>query len=288
MRLHGLLDRGRADGFMIDFVDWGFYPRRYWRNSLHTHSYHEVCLAWTGEGRFTVDGSDHAVRKGDVFLARPGQVHEIVSSRRRPLGITFWGFTVTPGPGAAPSSPGWWRGLYDATGPVVSDQPARLPATLGSLLAEAARPRSGQRAVLTGLGVALAIETARTFAGEDDLCVDVDPVDRTPALVAVIERYLLDNLDRPVSVGDLAGLVHLSDRHTERLFLAHTGKSLMAALRHLRLDRAATLLLETSLAVGEVAHRCGYPEARPFATAFRRHHGQSPTEFRRHHGTRHL
>jgi len=288
-RLHGLLDRCVVDSYAADFVSWGFYRPEYWRNYAHTHSYFEVCLAYSGAGRFTVDGVDHRVTTGTVFIARPGQVHEIVSQRRDALGIAFWGFTLTPGRRATPSREGWWRGLTDRDRPVCSDRLGRLPATINALSEEVAHPRSGRRGILAGLGATLVIETARAFADDHDLALEPTPeVDRRSVAVATMERYLLDNLSRPLAVRDVAAVAHLSERHAERLFRAQTGESLMAGLRRLRLERAARLLLESDAPITEIARGCGYPEVRPFSTAFRRRYGQPPTDFRRTGGTLHL
>ncbi|GAB3765628.1 helix-turn-helix domain-containing protein [Microlunatus parietis] len=288
VRLHGLLDRCVVDTYASDFVSWGFYEPRYWRNYAHTHSFYEVCLAYSGRGTFTIDGELHQIETGSVFIARPGQVHEIISQRRDALGIAFWGFTLAPGRGSAPSRPGWWRGLLDPARPVLSYRLGRLPATIRALADEAEQPRSGQAGMLAGLGATLVIETARAFADEDDLALATRPVDRRSVAVAAMERYLLDNLARPLLVRDVAAVVHLSERHAERLFQSQTGESLMAALRRLRLERAARLLLESTNPVTEVARRSGYPEVRPFSTAFRRRYGQPPTLFRRTGGTFHL
>jgi AraC-like DNA-binding protein len=56
----------------------------------------------------------------------------------------------------------------------------------------------------------------------------------------------------------------------------------------MRLDRGARLLLESDEPIAVIARRCGYPEVRPFITAFRRRHGQPPGSFRAHGGTLHL
>lgn len=287
-QLHGLLDRCVVDSYTADFVSWGFFEPTYWRNYAHTHSYFEVCLAFAGAGRFTIDNDYHRVSAGTVFIARPGQVHEIISQRRSPLGIAFWGFTLTPRRGATPSRIGWWRGLSDHDRPVCSDRVGRLPETISAMAGEVADPRSGQRGVLAGLGATLVIETARAFTDGDDLALTATPRDRHSVVVAAMERYLLDNLARSITVRDVAAVVHLSERHAERLFHAQTGEPLMTALRRLRLERAARLLLESTAPVSEIARRCGYPEVRPFSTAFRRRYGQPPTTFRRTGGTFHL
>lgn len=286
--LAGLLESGEVDDFGVDYLSWGFYEPSYWRNYAHTHSFFEVCLAYAGAGTFTSGDVDHAVEAGTVFLARPGDVHEIISSHTSPLGIAFWGFTLQPADATSISRDGWWNGLLRGDRPVVSEALGHLPALILALATEAASPRSGYAPQLEALGAALVIETARAFATGDDLAIDAVPTDRATSTVAAMQRYLADNLGRTISVRDVAAVVHLSTRHAERLFTDQTGAPLMATLRRFRLERAAHLLLETEAPVAQVARACGYPEARPFITAFRRHFGQPPGSFRDHGGTLHL
>lgn len=288
VELTGRLERCTVDGFGSDFVSWGFYPPSVWRNYWHTHSFYEVCLAYAGEGVFEVGDRHWPISAGSVFVARPGDLHQIAASAAAPLGIAFWGFTLVPGRGATPGRPGWWSGLTRSDRPYVSRQLGRLPKVLADLAGEMEQPRSGQQATLRSLGAMLVVETARSFATEDDLTIESSTEDRRTVLVSIMERYLLDNLARPISVRDVAAEVHLSQRHAERLYAAESGDSLMGTLRRFRLERAAHLLLDGDLSVTEIGRRCGYPQPRPFITAFGRQYGQPPRAFRRNGGTLHL
>ncbi len=73
--LAGLLESCEVDGFRADFLSWGHYQPEYWRNYWHSHSFHEVCLAYSGEGRFNSGSTQYDVQPGAVFIARPGDVH---------------------------------------------------------------------------------------------------------------------------------------------------------------------------------------------------------------------
>jgi AraC-like DNA-binding protein len=281
--LAGLLESCEVGGFRADFVSWGHYRPEYWRNYWHSHSFHEVCLAYSGEGRFNSGTTEYEVGTGDVFLARPGDVHEIESSRSSPLGIAFWGFTFRSLSGS--TGTGWWSGLTRPDGPVVSVAVGGLPAVVAALASEAASPRSGYDESLAAFGAALVLDTARAFALDQDLSVEPIVRDRGSVVVEAMQRHLLDNLARPVTVREVAAAVHLSERHAERLFRAVTGASLMSTLRRLRLELAAQLLLDRALTVTQVARACGYSDVRPFSTAFRRHYGRTPGEYRRTGGT---
>lgn len=293
--LAGLLESCEVDGFRADFLSWGHYRPEYWRNYWHSHSFHEVCLAYSGEGRFNSGTTQYDVVPGSVFLARPGDIHEIESSRVSPLGIAFWGFTFRPVgvPGAAGASrpsdaSGWWSGLTRSDGPVMSDRTGALPSLVTALAAEAAAPVSGYTTALSALGATLVMETARAFALDNDLAVEPVRRDRGPLVVDAMQRHLRDNLSRPITVRDVAAAAHLSERHAERLFTQQTGASIMSTLRRLRLELAAQLLMDHTLSITEVARACGYSDVRPFSTAFKRHYGRTPGDHRRSGGTEFL
>ncbi|MGZ0147368.1 helix-turn-helix domain-containing protein [Kribbella sp. WER1] len=282
--LAGLLESCEVDGFRADFLSWGHYQPEYWRNYWHSHSFHEVCLAYSGEGRFNNGSVQYDVVPGSVFLARPGDVHEIESSRAEPLGIAFWGFTFRPGSDEV----GWWSGLTRADGPVMSRRTGALPALVTALAREAAAPVSGYGTALAALGSTLVLETARAFARDEDLAVEPVRRDRGPLVVEAMQRHLRDNLSRPITVRDVAAAAHLSERHAERLFTQQTGDSIMSTLWRLRLELAAQLLLDHTLSVTDVARACGYSDVRPFSTAFKRKYGRTPGDHRRTGGTEFL
>lgn len=165
--LVGLLVAGEVHGMAVDHLSRGFYSPAVWRNTPHTHSFHEVCLAYAGSDTFTVEGKAHPVAAGDLFVARPGEVYEIVSHPEAGLGIAFWGFALDTT--ALPEGPGWWDCLLRRERPLVSRRLGSLPAIVSALAAEAASPRSGVDAQVRALGSALVIETARAFAAPEDL-----------------------------------------------------------------------------------------------------------------------
>jgi len=82
--------------FTVDMLNWGFIEPRPWRNYLHTHSCVEMCYAFAGSGTFRILDQDHEIKAGEVFVARPGEPHEIISSNDDPLGIYFWVHTLLP------------------------------------------------------------------------------------------------------------------------------------------------------------------------------------------------
>ncbi|WP_022909232.1 helix-turn-helix domain-containing protein [Aestuariimicrobium kwangyangense] len=290
--LIGRLTATRVEGFEVDFTDWGYFPGAdlggvWWRNHWHRHTYLEVCLANSGSGVFRHGDESFSVAAGDLFLARRGVLHEIESHHDDPLGISFWGFDLTPGRRAPRvGEGGWWSGLF--RGAVVSRRVGQVPALLQALAAEAGSFRSGHRPVTRALGAALVVETGRAFSEAEELVTEPPALDRSEQSYAVMHRFLQDNLAQPVSVRDVASAAHLSDRQAERLFHRHGGASMMTVLRRLRIERAARLLRADDAVVGGVAAEVGYTDLPSFRAAFKAVTGQSPRDFRRTNGTVHL
>lgn len=302
-------------GHRAEFLYWGFYEARPWRNYLHTHSFFEICYAHAGRGSFRTGDHEHAVEEGMVFVARPGDVHEIVSSTQNPLSVHFWSYTLVPlatgagsGTGAAGGGTTARRGerrgdnggaLLDAFArpgtPVLSHTAGRIPEVLEFLAREAAAPGPAFGAVVAGLASTLLVDTARAVVDDPGLAPGPDPasVPREEQLARTMERYVQDNFDRQVAVRDVAAQVHLSERHAGRLFRSFTGTTIHGYLVRLRLEIAAQRLLAPdssvrAASISEVARSCGYPDVRHFTTAFRRQFGVTPGVFREGSGTAHL
>jgi AraC family L-rhamnose operon transcriptional activator RhaR len=288
-----------------EFLYWGFYEPRPWRNYLHTHSFFEVCHAYEGRGLFRTGDDEYVVDAGTTFLARPGDVHEIVSSTDDPLSIHFWSYTLVPTrrtrrgqKSASGGEDDQGRRLLESFGsvrtPVVVKQPSGIPGILELLAREAARPAAASSETIDRLAGVLLIETARCFAPTSALLPEpsLRTTNRDEQVARTMVQYLRDNFDRPVAVRDVAAQVHLSERHASRLFRTHTGTTIHDFLVRLRLEIAAQRLLERTAegapTITEVAHACGYPDVRHFTTAFRRHYGLTPGAFRNGGGTAYL
>lgn len=92
---------------------------------------------------------------------------------------------------------------------------------------------------------------------------------------------LRGQLDRKWTVPELAREVHLSPSQIRRLFIESFGKSPIAYLTILRVDRMAELLRTTKLPVASAASKVGWNDPDFAARQFRRSLGVSPSEYRR-------
>ena len=103
---------------------------------------------------------------------------------------------------------------------------------------------------------------------------------RNPRLVSVIEM-MEGSLADPMSLQRIADRAGLSTRQMQRLFHEHIGKAPAPFYLQLRLERARTLILETTRAIGEVALECGFTSTSHFCNAYKRVLGRTPSDERR-------
>jgi AraC-like DNA-binding protein/tetratricopeptide (TPR) repeat protein len=92
--------------------------------------------------------------------------------------------------------------------------------------------------------------------------------------------FLRTRLEKPVRMAEVAECVACSPSHLRAIFRSATGRSILRNLQELRLEKARTLLLQTSLTVTEVMYAVGFRNPSSFGRLFRRATGASPGRFR--------
>ncbi len=269
--------------FTGELLNWGFIEPRWWRNFLHKHSFFEICYAFEGQGIFRITRRDYEVQAGQVFVARPGETHEIISSEEDPLGIYFWSYTLIP-PRECQQEAGvdvLLNAFLTSQKPLSTSSPA-MPRILELLTEEIVQKEPGYVQAIEGLVVKLLLDTARAVVEVLPQFILDDLSAKSPeeTVIHMVVRYLRDNYNHAISIRDLAAQVHLSERHICRLFRKMMGMSILEYLTKLRVEIAAQLLLERRLAIKEVAQTVGYPDVRYFTTLFRQYTGLTPAVFR--------
>ncbi|SCY65215.1 MULTISPECIES: transcriptional regulator FtrA [unclassified Pseudomonas] len=114
----------------------------------------------------------------------------------------------------------------------------------------------------------------------------VAPVSKSPRneLTRVLQ-WLREHLDQPLSVGDMAARVAMSERTFLRRFVETTGLPPKTWLQQERLNRARALLESTDQGMAGIAQACGYRSVESFRAAFRNAVGLPPTAYRERFGS---
>jgi transcriptional regulator GlxA family with amidase domain len=101
--------------------------------------------------------------------------------------------------------------------------------------------------------------------------------DRIQSALAYAKR----NLDKPLTVGQLAAAAHLSPRQFSRAFRAETGQSPAKAVVNLRIEAARLMMEQSRHPVDVIARQTGFVDRDRMRRAFLRAFGQPPQVIRR-------
>ena len=96
--------------------------------------------------------------------------------------------------------------------------------------------------------------------------------------------YIRAHYRQQITIGQLAGMSHMSDGHFCRLFKKYTFKTPVQYINRVRLSAAMDLLLESDRKVLDIAFDTGFNSLSYFIGVFKQSMGCTPTEFRRQHG----
>lgn len=92
----------------------------------------------------------------------------------------------------------------------------------------------------------------------------------------LVTDYINDNLERELSLSELAELVQLSQYHFCRLFKHSMGLSPHKYVTHQRVEKAKRLLKQGSMTLSEIAMACGFNHQSHLHRHFKRQTGVTP------------
>ena len=261
----------------------------------HHSDFFSLYFVRQGRGTHVIDGISYGIARGDVYAMGLGMTHwfidcdNLVTDTLHFAPSLFDSETLntlaeTPGfqslfveeplrRAAAQGEGGRWLHLSP-------DSYAPVAAMLAELSEEWAVGTSEGTLLARGLFLRLLVHLARRYA-ERGLPASVSISASQEATIAAAVRYLDEHFADSLRIEQVAASVFLSpDRFTE-VFARTMGRTPRDYVRHLRLERAKTLLTITTLSISEVGQSAGFGEAPYFSRVFRAATGMTPREFRR-------
>jgi AraC-like DNA-binding protein/quercetin dioxygenase-like cupin family protein len=265
----------------LSFFYWG-YAKNHPDNQPHRHSFYEVCYVSGGTGRFFHGGAWHGVRPGDVFIARPGFVHQIVSDGEG-MELYWVAYSWETAGGQESELSELFRNLARSSRLVAHDD-GRLANVWPTLRITARQEEPGTACQLECLMSSIVVSIGQLLCPKPSLAsvIQRDVVDRESGLIRQAVLYIHANLAEHLTIAEVSRHVNVSPRHFCRLFNHYMGCTFVQYLHHLRLDMARTLLCDPGRSIQQVAERVGLPDVHYFTRLFTRAVGVPPSRYRIH------
>ncbi len=93
-------------------------------------------------------------------------------------------------------------------------------------------------------------------------------------------EYINENLEKDLTLAEIAASVGMSPYHFARAFKQITGFPPHQYLIKRRIEKAKCLLADSNLAIAEIAYRVGFASQSHFTTLFRKHTTTTPKAYR--------
>jgi AraC-like DNA-binding protein len=212
-----------------------------------------ACLG--GEGRAVVGGRALRFARGSVYRM-PANEWAAYWAERTPWTVLWICYAERP-----PRAP-----LVVGPTALIDGDGTRLSAYIDALIAESSGAR--EPSALGHITAMVDLEARRLIgadSGPDDLAPLWRAVEAEPS--------------RDWRLGDLARLANLGEESLRLACQRRTGRSPMAHVAYLRMQRAAVLLADPAATVVRVAEQVGYDNAFAFSTSFKRWMGMAPAVY---------
>ncbi len=101
------------------------------------------------------------------------------------------------------------------------------------------------------------------------------------AIDSQIDKYIHDNLSKPISVSNLCTEFHLSRHEIYNICNEYFSNTPAEYIKKCRLTHACKLLSTTNLPINKIAIKCGIPDYNYFSKVFKSNYGTSPTKYKK-------
>ncbi|QJD84280.1 AraC family transcriptional regulator [Cohnella herbarum] len=98
--------------------------------------------------------------------------------------------------------------------------------------------------------------------------------------LAKVFEYIERHSDRPLTLSEVAALLHVSVSYLQRMLKQATGQSFTEYVQNLRIRKCCEMLRQTPLPVKEIAAKAGYRDLKFFHELFRKKTGLTPRAYR--------
>lgn len=268
---------GNQAGFKIHY--WGFMPLHY-NNSLHRHSFFEICYVLEGAGEYTDNGVDYPLQTGTLFCSKPGVWHQIRSEQG--LALFFVAFEVDE----SQTSEAYTRGFRSIAhhGKIIaSPEDAQITAQIWQTILDlmgSTRPIPGDMLQHLVLSLFLSFLHGLSSAPNiNDDALNEDTEEHRQWRRAKL--YIEDNLSSPLRMEQVSQELGISSRHLSRLFRTQLGQTFVHYVQERRVQKAKEWLLNSDLAIKDIAERAGFESVHYFTRVFTRKLGVAPAKFRK-------
>lgn len=263
---------------MLYITDIGFYPKAFnhFRERKTAIDQYILIYCTEGSGWYSLDGQRSHVTSNQYFILPAHQPHAYGTNEEDPWTIYWIHFSGSLAPiyctphtyGLTDIKPGMHSRIHYRT--ELFEEIFRI-----LKMGYSAENLSYASSVFHHyLGSLRYLQQYRDASPDPDLQDNTDPIN------AAI-YYMKENLDKKITLSELASYIGYSPSHFSTLFLKRTGYAPLNYFNQIKIQKACQLLDFTDIKINQVCYKIGIGDAYYFSRLFTSVMGVSPREYRK-------
>ena len=235
----------------------------------HWHEHIEMHYLMRGSMLFLLDGKEVAAKEGDLVIANSNVTHGGVSrdSEMETMVVIFELNALS-------------EELADKNmffSPLIRGDSV-IREYMKAIHREYEKKEPGYRLACKGIVLQLIAYLARNYVQE--MISDEESARRMRKLerLNVVKKYIADHYGEPITNGDLAALIHVSEDRFNHLFKESIGVSPLQYINEIRLKKAMNFLIKGEFTVTQAAAEAGFCDYNHFGRMFKKYYGYTPME----------
>ena len=243
-------------------------------NKRHSHTGYEFHIVLSGSQRYETSNGDFLVESGQFLAIPKGKPHRLASVEYpiEKYAVTF----------SVDESAGGFRSGFKGVECQCLYIPERVISNIRAVseLAKFGSPLSAR--IIENCVFETAVLLLRELGVNEAASVSDEIAEKNvDGRVEIAKQFILDNVESPLQVGEVAAYCYISEKQLTRLFYSHLGKSPAEYIRLCRVRRIEELLRDPSVSLYEITERMGFPNESGFNAFFRKYNGMPPGEYRK-------
>ncbi|WP_419872096.1 helix-turn-helix domain-containing protein [Candidatus Pristimantibacillus sp. PTI5] len=266
-----------GDSVTIHVYYWGAVQGLI-ENTVHKHSFFEVCYVTGGSGIYEEGHVTYPLREGVLFCSRPNIYHQIRDVDQ--LNLLYVAFELDEKL-SKPDEFDYYNQALNS-GPIWTEKQQYSPTVhiWHALLVPSGDSHAAPISLIPQLAHALILTFSTIVGGRNSSTETVLPASNAAMLISRAKLYIRDNLGANLNLAEVARYINVSERHLSRLFSQSVHESFSMLVRHERIRAAEQLLSQTSTPIKSIAERCGFSSVHYFTRTFAEAKGIPPAAFR--------
>lgn len=244
----------------------------------HVHTiFFELTVVTDGEGIISTNGIPSHVKKGDIYLSLPCDIHKIETDPEKLLKFDNIAFYLSDNV----FSEEFDRIQLNYRAPEIRIfQDDRIRPLISNAIVELNSENAHKEAMLTSIFKQILIYTSRALNRTEPVRF-LENTLKAEIVCHEIMNYIDTHVYTMKNLDELSKVCNYSYGYLSSIFKKTTGHTLSNYYQERKLETSRLLLIENKLSITEIAELLNYASLYAFSKAFTKHFGISPQKYKK-------